>query len=374
MGAESMRASAVRVGSRGAVVALMVALTGTVGGCASSTTGTPGPDTSSTATSAPASTPASTSSSTSVQPSLPSPSTPSSPSRTPTTGTPTPTTSPTTPSPAPFDPYTAYVTVSSLNLRAAASSDAAVSSALSRGDRVQVTGKDVNGFTPIRHDGDAYWVTSGYLSRNRPEPLPASVKAPVRTMYTTTVLNVRVHPLAGSQLLGTLESGARITTAGAVAGSWTSITYQGGTGWVRSQYLTTNRPAPTSPTTGVALDKRCTTGLVVCISKSDRQLRLVQDGKILISLDARFGSEEGPTREGTFTIGWRSKDWVSTIYGSKMPYAMFFSGGQAIHYSSDFAARGYAGNSHGCVNIRSMGGIQYVWNHAPVGTTVVVYR
>ncbi|MDN5997570.1 L,D-transpeptidase, partial [Acidipropionibacterium jensenii] len=141
-----------------------------------------------------------------------------------------------------------------------------------------------------------------------------------------------------------------------------------------SQYLTTNRPAPTSPTTGVALDKRCTTGLVVCISKSDRQLRLVQDGKILISLDARFGSEEGPTREGTFTIGWRSKDWVSTIYGSKMPYAMFFSGGQAIHYSSDFAARGYAGNSHGCVNIRSMGGIQYVWNHAPVGTTVVVYR
>ena len=35
-----------------------------------------------------------------------------------------------------------------------------------------------------------------------------------------------------------------------------------------------------------------------------------------------------------------------------MPFAMFFSGGQAVHYSPDFAATGYAGASHGCVNIR----------------------
>ena len=32
-----------------------------------------------------------------------------------------------------------------------------------------------------------------------------------------------------------------------------------------------------------------------------------------------------------------------------MPFAMFFSGGQAVHYSPDFAAVGYAGASHGCV-------------------------
>ena len=41
-----------------------------------------------------------------------------------------------------------------------------------------------------------------------------------------------------------------------------------------------------------------------------------------------------------------------------MPYAMFFSGGQAVHYSPDFAARGYNGASHGCVNVRNLGGIQ----------------
>ena len=29
-----------------------------------------------------------------------------------------------------------------------------------------------------------------------------------------------------------------------------------------------------------------------------------------------------------------------------MPYAMFFSGGQAVHYLPAFAARGYNGASH----------------------------
>jgi hypothetical protein len=32
---------------------------------------------------------------------------------------------------------------------------------------------------------------------------------------------------------------------------------------------------------------------------------------------------------------------------------MFFGGGQAVHYSPDFAARGYNGASHGCVTLRS---------------------
>ena len=48
-----------------------------------------------------------------------------------------------------------------------------------------------------------------------------------------------------------------------------------------------------------------------------------------------------PTREGLFHVGWKSRDHVSKLYDSAMPFAMFFSGGQAVHYSSDFAARGY---------------------------------
>ena len=93
-----------------------------------------------------------------------------------------------------------------------------------------------------------------------------------------------------------------------------------------------------------------------------------------MSLDVRFGSSETPTREGLFSVYWKSRDHVSTLYDSSMPFAMFFSGGQAVHYSSDFAARGYYGASHGCVNVRDYTAIATLFDQVPIGTKVVVYR
>jgi lipoprotein-anchoring transpeptidase ErfK/SrfK len=56
-----------------------------------------------------------------------------------------------------------------------------------------------------------------------------------------------------------------------------------------------------------------------------------------------------------------------------MPYAMFFSGGQAVHDSPDFAANGYNGASHGCVNVRDLGAVQSLFDQVGVGDRVVVY-
>lgn len=127
--------------------------------------------------------------------------------------------------------------------------------------------------------------------------------------------------------------------------------------------------------TNAALDPRCTTGRVLCIDKTSRTLRWVVNGKVLKTLDARFGStiSNTPTREGTFSVYWKDVDHVSNEFGSAMPYSMFFSGGQAVHYSSDFAARGYAGASHGCVNIRDKAGLAWVFDQVNVGDKVVVY-
>ena len=122
------------------------------------------------------------------------------------------------------------------------------------------------------------------------------------------------------------------------------------------------------------LDRRCLTGRAMCISKSNRSLVWVINGKPQLRMDVRFGSYETPTREGSFTVGWKSRHHVSTIYHTSMPYAMFFSGGQAVHYSPDFAARGYAGASHGCVNVRNLSGIQWLFDQVRVGDKVVVYR
>jgi peptidoglycan hydrolase-like protein with peptidoglycan-binding domain len=123
------------------------------------------------------------------------------------------------------------------------------------------------------------------------------------------------------------------------------------------------------------LDPRCLTGRVLCVDKTSRTLRWVVDGHVVSTLDARFGStlNDTPTREGLFHVYLKDADHVSHMYGSSMPFAMFFSGGQAVHYSSDFAAVGYNGASHGCVNIRDYDGIRWLFSQVRVGDKVVVY-
>ena len=128
-----------------------------------------------------------------------------------------------------------------------------------------------------------------------------------------------------------------------------------------------------SASTRTPLDARCLTGRALCIDKTSRTLRWVVDGKVRSTLAVRFGASYSPTREGLFHVGWKSADHVSKLYGSAMPFAMFFSGGQAVHYSSDFAARGYYGASHGCVNVRDYDGIRSLFNQVVLGDKVVVY-
>jgi peptidoglycan hydrolase-like protein with peptidoglycan-binding domain len=132
------------------------------------------------------------------------------------------------------------------------------------------------------------------------------------------------------------------------------------------------KPAP-APVSAAGLDPRCMTGRVMCISKATRTLTWVIGGQAQMRLAVRFGSEYTPTREGTFSVFAKYRDWTSTLYGSKMPYSMFFSGGQAVHYSSDFAARGYSGASHGCVNVRDLAGIASLFSQVNLGDKVVVY-
>ncbi|MFC7886847.1 L,D-transpeptidase family protein [Streptomyces sp. NPDC057376] len=121
-------------------------------------------------------------------------------------------------------------------------------------------------------------------------------------------------------------------------------------------------------------DPRCLSGRVLCVSKTSRTLRWMVDGRTVSTMPVRFGSQYTPTREGVFHVYWKSRHHVSTLYDSPMPYAMFFSGGQAVHYSYDFAVRGYAGASHGCVNVRDEAAIADLYAQVRDGDKVVVYR
>ncbi len=132
-------------------------------------------------------------------------------------------------------------------------------------------------------------------------------------------------------------------------------------------------PEPAPVAAGAPLDPRCLTGRVMCVDKSSNSLRWVVDGDVQMTVDVRFGSDELPTDEGEFAVSYKSIDHVSSLYDTPMPYAMFFSGGQAVHYSPDFAANGYNGASHGCVNVRDYGAIQSLFDQVYVGDKVVVY-
>ncbi len=129
-----------------------------------------------------------------------------------------------------------------------------------------------------------------------------------------------------------------------------------------------------SASTQVKLPARCKVhGRVLCADKTRHKLYYVKNGTIQTTLSAAFGRPGYATREGTFHIQSKRKHWVSTIYHSPMPDAMFFSGGQAVHYSAYYAADSRH-KSHGCVNIRNRARLDYVYSQMRVGDRVVVYR
>jgi hypothetical protein len=122
------------------------------------------------------------------------------------------------------------------------------------------------------------------------------------------------------------------------------------------------------------LPKTCLGQRTICIDKSQRLVRLIEKNKVVLTLDARFGFPGAETHEGTFRVHFKSRDHTSSLYRTWMPFALFFSGGQAVHYSPYFARDGYNGASHGCVNLRDFDRARWLFDRVPVGTRVYVYR
>ena len=140
----------------------------------------------------------------------------------------------------------------------------------------------------------------------------------------------------------------------------------------------TKKATPTAKPTQKAqpkLDPRCYRGRVMCVSKKTNRLYWVVDGQVQDDWSVRLGRPGLETREGTFSVFRKEEKSWSYLYEVWMPYSMYFSGGQAVHYSSDFARNGYSnGGSHGCVNMRDYKGIEWLYGQVRLGDKVVVYR
>lgn len=126
----------------------------------------------------------------------------------------------------------------------------------------------------------------------------------------------------------------------------------------------------------------------MCADKTQKVIRFVRDGKVLRTVDVRFGVADGvhDTPEGSYSVYWKSRYATSRINCpnqvcaspadlAPMPYASFFNGDMAVHYSPTFHAYGYypGGGSHGCINVRNEDDASYLFDNSPDGTPVIVY-
>lgn len=113
-------------------------------------------------------------------------------------------------------------------------------------------------------------------------------------------------------------------------------------------------------------------GVRICADLRNQKLWLSKNGvrtynaERMRSGDVRLSNSEA-TKTGNHRVYYKDKDHISSIFGSPMPYSLFFYGGQAIHEST-FSTPG----SHGCINV-THNDAKKLWNNAPVGTPVSVW-
>jgi len=161
----------------------------------------------------------------------------------------------------------------------------------------------------------------------------------------------------------------------------------------------TVRPAPTPHdyvkalpglAPGVPGNARFTMGKVIMVSLREQVLRAYDNGKIVLTTDVTTGRPELPTVQGVFYIYSKvtpfefHSPWPkgSPFYyaPTKIQYWMPFFEGYGLHdawWRSNYGPgsntpQGNVTGSHGCVNI-PLWATRWIWDWAPVGTTVVVY-
>jgi len=110
---------------------------------------------------------------------------------------------------------------------------------------------------------------------------------------------------------------------------------------------------------------------VVCVDLKSQTVWIAKRGVTKWGPYAiRSGRDGYETRKGSFHVQSKDIDHVSSIFGSPMPYAMFFSGGQAFHVSDRYLYDPLG--SHGCVHILPKVA-QDMWDRVNVGTAVQVF-
>jgi hypothetical protein len=143
--------------------------------------------------------------------------------------------------------------------------------------------------------------------------------------------------------------------------------------------------APQYVEMGLAPKCKKSSGIMLCANQASRKLWYVKDGAVVKEINVRFGGWAKDPKSGAYSLkktakgsfriiqGRKYADYTSKTFEAAMPYSMFFYGGQAFHYSANFARAGYSGASHGCINIGNLDEAKWLFANTPEKTAVYVY-
>ena len=140
----------------------------------------------------------------------------------------------------------------SVSIRSAASTDADKLGVLVGSYSITRTGVGDNGWSKVDYNGQAGYIKSEYLTATKPadasDDTQQTVEEKEETVYATAGVNIRAKASADADVIGTLIAGYSITRTSDSNG-WSKVNYDGQTGYIKSDYLTTTKPTVTSNTT-----------------------------------------------------------------------------------------------------------------------------
>ena len=100
--------------------------------------------------------------------------------------------------------------------------------------------------------------TSSGGSTPTPTPTEPKFTSVNETVYATTEVNVRKSWSTSSGILGSLEKGKSVTRIGKGDNGWSKVTFNGSTGYIYSEYLTTTKPVEEKPVETPAKEEKST--------------------------------------------------------------------------------------------------------------------
>ena len=151
----------------------------------------------------------------------------------------------------------------SVSIRSAASTDADKLDVLVGSYSITRTGVGDNGWSKVDYNGQTGYIKSEYLTTTKPQVTASNqtssssntsssksdIEEVKETVYATAGVNIRAKASADADKIGTLAAGGSITRTGKTSSGWSRVDYNGQTGYIKSDYLTTTKPTVTSNTT-----------------------------------------------------------------------------------------------------------------------------